>query len=544
MKLSIRFSLITIVPLALILTLYGIFEAVRTGNDVRADLREHTERMLAVNSLSIAVAVWDMNAAGVGAALNGLVKGGGFAQAWAFDKDGKALGFSQSEGRHGWAEVLGIDGLPAKVAAAVDHAAAKSMVIDVAWNPTTQERLVAGPVLRIEEGKGQLIGYLVAAYSEDLVETRVTKTWIRVVGVNVILAIILGVILVVAFRRNVTGRLAKVCAVATRVADGEITGVDVAVDRDDEIGHLMRSVHTLVQRFGKIAAFVGAAGEGNLTVDLERHGERDELGLAAGQMITGLRELVRHLAHSAVQLSGESDQMQLMARQQSEGSSRQAAVVEEMSSSITESASYAERSRKQAEEASKVVSATNVAARDGATRVGETVAAMNTIATSSRDIVKIIKTIDDIAFQTNLLALNAAVEAARAGQHGKGFAVVAEEVRNLAGRSAKAAKETADIIGSAVREIEDGQVKAKVTADTFKVIAGHAGGLAGMISEIMLSSAEQARRLREVMQSMQSVAAETQTTAKVAEKAAAVASCLSEEAGGLERSVRSFRLPE
>lgn len=134
----------------------------------------------------------------------------------------------------------------------------------------------------------------------------------------------------------------------------------------------------------------------------------------------------------------------------------QAASIEEISSSVTEISAQVETNSDNAEEASKVTTGASEAAEKGNELMKSMMSAMDDISLSSTEISKIIKVIDEIAFQTNLLALNAAVEAARAGVHGKGFAVVAEEMRNLAARSAKAAKETSELIERSVSKVENG----------------------------------------------------------------------------------------
>jgi methyl-accepting chemotaxis protein len=155
---------------------------------------------------------------------------------------------------------------------------------------------------------------------------------------------------------------------------------------------------------------------------------------------------------------------------------------------------------------------------------------MQNITSSSEQIAKIIKTIDEIAFQTNLLALNAAVEAARAGEHGLGFAVVAEEVKNLAGRSAKAAQETADIIETSIQQVNQGNTIAKETDEAFSDILDKIQKTSNLIGEIAISSKEQSEGMRQISQAMGQIDDVTQQNAAASEEAAAAAEELNAQA--------------
>jgi len=226
----------------------------------------------------------------------------------------------------------------------------------------------------------------------------------------------------------------------------------------------------------------------------------------------------------------------------SQGATEQASYVEEISSSMNEINAQSKRSAESADEASKLATAAREAAQSGDQEMKTMVAAMGEIDGSSRLIAKIIKTIDDIAFQTNLLALNAAVEAARAGKQGKGFAVVAEEVRNLAGRSAKAAQETAELIQASGAKVGNGIAAAKTVSQAFGGIFENVVKVADLVAGIAASNRDQAQGITKIATGLEQVAQVTQRSTANAEEAADASEQLASNAAEARRILGRFQV--
>jgi methyl-accepting chemotaxis protein len=178
----------------------------------------------------------------------------------------------------------------------------------------------------------------------------------------------------------------------------------------------------------------------------------------------------------------------------------------------------------------------------GGAVVAQVVGTMGAINTSSKKIVDIIGVIDGIAFQTNILALNAAVEAARAGEQGRGFAVVAAEVRNLAQRSAAAAKEIKTLIGDSVDKVEEGSRQVQEAGKTMDEIVDSVRRVTDIMAEIQAASQEQTQGIEQINQAITQMDQVTQQNAALVEEAAAAAASLQQQAGGLSQVVSVFRL--
>ncbi len=216
--------------------------------------------------------------------------------------------------------------------------------------------------------------------------------------------------------------------------------------------------------------------------------------------------------------------------------------MEETSASMSELGSQTKLNSENATQANQLATTAYNAAEQGNEQMKQMVKSMDEINTSSGDISKIIKVIDEIAFQTNLLALNAAVEAARAGVHGKGFAVVAEEVRNLAQRSAKAAQETTALIEGSVKTVQTGTEIANKTAGALNEIVDGVTKVTDLIGEIANASQEQAQGIDQTTQALTQIDAVTQANTASAEQSAAAAEELSGQSSQLKQMLSRFKL--
>lgn len=226
----------------------------------------------------------------------------------------------------------------------------------------------------------------------------------------------------------------------------------------------------------------------------------------------------------------------------SAGATEQASSLEEIRSTVDEITAQARQNSDNARSVQEVASQAHGDAEEGNTQMEQMSDAMSAINEAANEISRIIKAIEEIAFQTNMLSLNAAVEAARAGVHGKGFAVVAEEVRSLAGRSAKAAKETAELIERAIARVEKGVTIAENTESSLTRIVDAVDNMSRLITDIAEASSDQTMRIEQVNEAIGQIDGVTQSNAATAEQSAAVSEQLAASARVLKDTVSSFRI--
>ncbi|HSV73157.1 MAG TPA: methyl-accepting chemotaxis protein [Chthonomonadales bacterium] len=265
---------------------------------------------------------------------------------------------------------------------------------------------------------------------------------------------------------------------------------------------------------------------------------KEALNTAMDNLDSGLAQV----AEAAEQVAAASNQISQGSQQLAHGASSQAASLEEISASLQEAASMGDQNVASAEKARVLADQAQSSARRGADNMKLLSEAMSRIKASSDNTAKIVKTIDEIAFQTNLLALNAAVEAARAGDAGKGFAVVAEEVRNLAMRSAEAAKNTANLIEESVKNAESGVSINQGVLKDLQEINQQASSVTDVMGEIAGASAEQRQGMHHVTTALEQVNVVTQQAAANSEEAAASSEELLAQAEEMQGMVGSFQL--
>jgi len=282
--------------------------------------------------------------------------------------------------------------------------------------------------------------------------------------------------------------------------------------------------------------------DGDFTKEVQIASEKDTFGKAFKAMTQSLREIISQVQGAAGQISTAAVQVSGASQTLSQGATEQAASLEEISSSFNEIASQTKINAENAHQANEFSNQAKKAADKGNLQMQEMVSAINEISESGQSISKIIKVIDEIAFQTNLLALNAAVEAARAGKHGKGFAVVAEEVRNLASRSAKAARETAELIEGAVYKTASGTEIANQTAKGLEEIVRGILQVTSLVEDIASASSYQAEGISQINLSLEQIDQVTQQNTANAEESAGAAEELSSQANELRSMLKRFKL--
>lgn len=306
---------------------------------------------------------------------------------------------------------------------------------------------------------------------------------------------------------------------------------------NDTIGNLYSYVNEISKVLTEMA-------DGNLNVEIvnDYRGDFAPIKNSLNNIIISLNEVLSNMNNASAQVALGARQVSDSAQGLSQGSTEQASAIEELTASMEEISSQTKLNATNANQANELALAAKEGAAKGNEQMKGMLKAMDDINEGSGNIFKIIKVIDEIAFQTNILALNAAVEAARAGQHGKGFAVVAEEVRNLAARSANAAKETTGLIEGSMKKVEGGTKIANDTALALSQIVEDVTKVTNLVGEIASASNEQALGINQVNQGILQVSDVVQTNSATSQESAAASEELSSQAELLRELVSRFKL--
>lgn len=317
-------------------------------------------------------------------------------------------------------------------------------------------------------------------------------------------AVVLGIGCALFITRSIVRPLAQAVAVADSVAAGDLTS-RFAIGSRDETGQLMQALQKM--------------NDGLLDIVGQVRSGTDTIATASAQIAAGNLDLSSRTEQQAGALE------------------ETASTMEELTTTVRQNAEHARRANALATEAAGI-------AGNGGAVVAEVVGTMEAINTSSRKIVDIIAVIDGIAFQTNILALNAAVEAARAGEQGKGFAVVASEVRNLAQRSAAAAKEIKGLIDDSVGNVERGSALVAQAGSTMEEIVESIKRVTDIMEEITAATQEQTQGIEQVNEAIGQMDQTTQANASLVEEATAASETMQRQAAELAEAVRVFKLDD
>ena len=400
----------------------------------------------------------------------------------------------------------------------------------------------------------------VAKDVNDAGSATVTST-LLVLALGTLAVVIIGVLIGWLIARFLSRNLANVVKAAQAIGGGDLSARS-SVATKDEVGTLAQSFNAMGDKLqanmmkereqaAKTGQFMvdakrvlGKLAQGDLTDQMTSacEGDLEQIKVSLNSAITNLTTTITTVREAAESVTTGAEEITKGNEDLSQRTSEQASSLEETSGAMEEMTSTVKQNADNAKQANQLaIAARDVAGKGGAVTT-RAIDAMDEINKSSKKIADIITVIDEIAFQTNLLALNAAVEAARAGEHGHGFAVVAAEVRNLAQRSATAAKEIKGLINESVQRVTDGSELVDQCGKTLEEIVGSVKRVTDIIAEITAASQEQATGIDEVNKAIMQMDEMTQQNAALVEEATSASQSMKEQARELMGQVSSFKL--
>ncbi|MDR0336688.1 MAG: methyl-accepting chemotaxis protein [Planctomycetaceae bacterium] len=409
------------------------------------------------------------------------------------------------------------------------------------------ESIVLGQPMKVfyypfSSESGKILGILFAgfpiAHHASIIQNNIwSNLMIALIG------LIFFVLLLWFIIRHIVGPIRQMTTAAQCLAEGGLE-MGLNVRTGDELEILAGAFQQVASSLSEKTEVALTISKGDLRVWVPLNSVQDTLGHALIEMRYSFYDSIRDLKTVAGAISTEGDLLTQTNRRLVANTNESASQLKDVSSSISRVNTQTRQTADNARNAEMLANQAHTGTTEGQNKMNRMVDSMNGITKSSEEIKKIIRVIDDIAFQTNLLALNAAVEAARAGQHGKGFAVVAEEVRSLAARSAKAAKETAGLIEESIHQVNIGSRVASETSESLNSIAAQVNQVNEIIAKISHEAEEQTHSLDDVNSAVSQLSNTADENAVVVTEAADAVTSIATTAQNLNAIIKHFKVNE
>ncbi len=364
------------------------------------------------------------------------------------------------------------------------------------------------------------------------------------------MVVLLGIVLLTAVNRIITKSLEPIRYITDGAAKLEAGNLDIHIDisSDDELGSLSRAFNhisaTMSNYVADISGQLSQMAENNMDVAITQNyiGDFIPIQLSIEKISQSLNDTLHQIVLSADEVSAGSDSVSSGAQSLSEGVTEQAAAIDQLADSIESLSKDVAENAKDAQAANDTVCEVGRYIEESNQQMELLIHAMSDISRSSGEIEKIVRTIEDIAGQTNLLSLNASIEAARAGVAGKGFAVVADEIRELAAKSAEAVNQTAGLIDSSRKAVENGMEIADNTAKSLVAVVHGSEEILSSVSKISSASQNQKTVLKQLAEHVDSISSVVSANSSFAQSSAVTSAELSDQSGRLHRLVSRFHL--